>query len=174
MTYLDVKAPTRKVWPALIAGLALFIAGAASIAGVRLFGVRVGFGFVPLLVLAIWPRRAHALISIVLVFSAGLFTDWATGGVVGQWALVFVLIWGFLRPELRGSPFAPIGLFLIWLATCGLALVVLSMSGYFVFGILPDLAPLGHQMIFATLLLPLLLLLRRGLEMRFSDTEDWG
>lgn len=174
MTYLDVQAPTRKVWPALVAGLALFIAGAVSIAGLNMFGVRFGFGFAPLLVLAIWPRRANTLVSLSLVFMAGLFTDWATGGVIGQWALVFVLVWGFLRPELRGSPFAPIGLFFVWLATCGLALVILSMSGYFVFRVLPDFAALGRQMILASLLLPLVTLLRRGLAMRFNDSEDWG
>lgn len=174
MTYLDVQAPTRKVWPALLAGLSLFIAGATSIAGLNLFGAHVGFGFVPLLVLTIWPRRANLLLSLGLVFIAGLFTDWATGGVNGQWALVFVLIWGFLRPELRSSPFSPIVLFLVWLATCGLAIAILSLSGYFVFGILPDFASLGRQMILATLMLPLLMLLRRGLAMRFSDNDDWG
>ena len=174
MTYLDVQAPTRKIWPALIAGLALFIAGAVSIAGLNFFGTRIGFGFIPLLVLAIWPRRANALMSLALVFFVGLFTDWATGGVHGQWTLVFVLVWGFLRPELRDDPFAPIGLFLVWLATCGLALVALSVTGYFVFGMLPDFAALGRQMILATVLLPVLLLLRYGIAVRFSDSEDWG
>lgn len=174
MTYLDVQAPTRKILPALVAGLALFIAGALSIGGVNLFGAYFGFGFIPLLVVAIWPRRAHSVISVALVFFAGLFMDWATGGIVGQCALVFVLVWGFLRPELRASPFALINLFLIWLAICGLALVVLFMSGYFVFGILPDFAPLGRQMALATVLLPVLLLMRYGLALRFSDNEDWG
>lgn len=174
MTYLDVQAPTRKVLPALIAGLALFVAGALSIAGLNLFGAHVGFGFIPLLVITIWPRRAHTVISLALVFFAGLFTDWATGGIVGQCVLVYILTWGFLRPELRSSPFALIGIFSVWLATCGLALVIISLSGYFVFEILPDFAPLGRQMVLATVLLPLMLLLRHGLAARFSDREDWG
>lgn len=174
MTYLDVQAPTRNISSSIVAGLALIIAGALSIAGLNVFGARVGFGFIPLLVLAIWPRRANTLISLGFVFVAGLFADWSTGGITGQWALVFVLVWGFLRPELRSSPFAPFGLFCVWLATCGLALVVLSLSGYFVFGILPDFAALGRQMILASLLLPLFLLLRSGLVKRFSDNEDWG
>lgn len=174
MTYLDVQTQTRKVWPALVASLAVFLAGALSIGGVNLFGVHFGFGFIPFLIIAIWPRRAHRVISIAIVFFAGLFMDWATGGVVGQCALIFVLIWGFLRPELRASPFEPINLFLIWLAICGLALVVIFISGYFVFGILPDFAPLGRQMVLATVFLPLLMLLRYGLAVRFSDNEDWG
>lgn len=174
MTYLDVQAPQRKILPAFLAGLALFLGGIISVAGINLFGVRTGFGFVPLLVLAIWPRQANTLISLAFVFFAGLFTDWGTGGIYGQWALTFVLIWGFLRPELRSSPYAPLSLLLVWLATCGLALVVLSLSGYFVLGIYPDLAVLGRQMILATVCLPAVMLLRRALAARFSDGEDWG
>jgi len=174
MTYLDVQAPQRKFLPALLAGLALFLAGALSVAGINLFGVRTGFGFVPLLVLAVWPRHANTLISLALVFFAGLFTDWGTGGIYGQWALAFVLVWGFFRPEHRGSPFAPQGLFFVWLAICGLAMVVIALSGYFVFGIFPDFAVLGRQMILATICLPAVMLLRRALAVRFSDGEDWA
>lgn len=174
MTYMNIQGSSRKVWPAVIAGVSLFIAGALSIAGLNLFGVRVGFGFIPLIVLAIWPRRADPLVSICIVFAAGLFTDWATGGIRGQWTLVFVLVWGFLRPEIRDDPFAPVHLLLIWLATCGLALLVLSITGFFVFGIMSDVASMGRQMIFATVLMPFLMLLRHGLAVRFNEHEDWG
>lgn len=174
MSFMDAQAPTRTVRSAIIAGFALFLAAATSIAGINLFGVRIGFGFVPLAVLAIWPRHANTLTSLVIVFLAGLFMDWASGGIDGQWALVFVLVWGFLRPQLRSAPFAPISLLLIWLATCGLALVVLSLSGYFVFRIFPDFAALGRQMIFATCLLPVFLLLRSGLAARLNDRDEWG
>ena len=174
MTYLDVQAPLRKKTPAVVAGVALFLAGAISIAGLNVFGERVGLGFIPYLVLAIWPRRANTLVSLGFVFFGGFFTDWSSGGIVGQSSLIFVLIWGFLRPELRSSPFSPVGLFLVWLAICGLALVVMFLSGMFVLGVQPDFAVLGRQMILATALLPLFLLMRRGVEMRFSDREEWG
>lgn len=174
MTYYEMQAPIRKILPALIAGLSLFLASVVSIGGLNIFGAQVGFGFVPLLILTIWPRHANALVSLAFVFFIGLFTDWATGGIIGQWALVFTLIWGVLRPELRGAPFAPIRLLFVWFATCGLALVLLSLSGWFVFGILPDFTSLGRQMIFATLLLPIFMLLRRVVATRFGDREDWG
>ena len=174
MTYLDVHASTRKSFPAIFAGFTLFFAGAISIAGLNIFGVRVGFGFVPLLILAVWPRRAETLLSLVFVFFAGLFTDWATGGVTGQWALIFVLVWGFLRPELRSSPFSPMSLFFVWLAICGLTVSILLLSGFFVFSVFPDFAGLGRQMLLASILLPLIMLLRGPLARRFSDTEDWG
>jgi len=57
MTFLDVQTPQRKTFPALSAGLSLFLASAFSIAGMNLFGRpvhrlgkrgyfgSVGFGF---------------------------------------------------------------------------------------------------------------------------------
>jgi len=89
MTYYDMRTPARKLLPAVVAGAALVLAGAFSIGGVHLFGNHFGFGFMPLLILSIWPRFANTLVSVFLVFGAGLFTDWATGGIVGQWALIF-------------------------------------------------------------------------------------
>jgi len=173
MTYLGIQTQKQKIWPTIVAALSLFMASATSIAGLNLFGAWIGFGFIPLVVLIIWPKRANRFVSLALVFFAGLFTDWATGGIDGQWALVFVLVWGYFRPELRSTPFAPIGLLLVWLTSCGLALVTLSVSGYLVDGIFPDFWAMGRQIILATCLLPVFLLLRHGLAMRANDSEDW-
>ena len=172
MTFLDVQAPQRKIFPALSAALALCLASAISIAGMNLFGVWMSFGFLPLLVLSMWPRQANTLISLGLVFFLGLFTDWAGGAVLGQWALIFVLVWGFMRPEMRESPYSPLRFFLAWLAICGLALVVISVAGYFVFGIMPDFKAIGRQIIMATICLPIILLLRGGLSRLIGDLED--
>jgi len=106
VTYYEMQAPIRKKTPAIVAAIALFLVGAISIGGFHAFGSRYGFGFLPILVLAIWPRYASPLLSIALVFCAGFFVDWATGGILGQWALIFVVIWGVLRPEMRSAPYA--------------------------------------------------------------------
>ena len=174
MTYYEMQAPVRKKTPAILAGIALLVAGAFSIGGVNVLGAYTGFEFIPLIVLAIWPRDANAMLSLVLVFLAGLFTDWATGGLLGQWALVFTVIWGVLRPELRSSPYAPVSFSLAWLAICALALVLISVSGWFVYGVLPDFLSLGYQMIFATVMLPFILVLRSFVAKRFGEREDWG
>jgi len=97
---------------------------------------------------------------------------WAGGAILGQWALIFVLVWGFLRPEMRNSPYSPVKFILAWLAICALAFVVLSVSGYFVFGIMPDFHVFGRQIIMATICLPFILLLRGGLSRLFGDLED--
>ncbi len=174
MTYYEMHAPIRKKLPAILAGVALFIAGAISLGWINIFGMRFEFGFVPLLVLVMWPRHATSLLSLGLVFAAGLFTDWATGGIIGKWALVFIVIWGVLRPELRNSPYAPVSLLLMWLATCGLALVLISVTGWFTRGVLPDFASFGRQIIFATVMLPVFLLLRHNIARRFRERDDWG
>jgi len=174
VTYYEMHAPIRKKTPAVLAGLALFIAGALSIGGINLLGAYAGFEFLPLLVLAIWPRNAHNLLSLAFVFAAGLFTDWATGVTVGQWALVFTVIWGVMRPELRSTPYAPLSFSAMWFAICGLSLVLVSVSGWFVKGIMPDFTVLGLQIILATLFIPLVLLLRRMVAKRVGDREEWA
>lgn len=174
MTYLGVQIAIKRKRPAFIAGAALFLTSAMSISGFNIFESRFGFEFLPLLVLLIWPRRAHTVLSLIIVWSAGLFTDWATGDITGQWALIFILIWGFLRPEMRRDPFAPVSLFFVWLLICLIAILVSSVSGYFIHGIMPDLSPLGRQMSLATLVLPVILILRRAVIVRLKDFEDWG
>ena len=174
MTFLGLQTPTKKMSPALIAGAALFLTAAMTISGLNIFGARFGFEFFPLLVLVIWPRRAHTLMSLTLVWFAGFFTDWATGDITGQWALIFILVWGFLRPEMREAPFAPVSLFCVWVLTCLVTMAILSIAGYFIYGILPDFTPLGRQMSLATLLLPIILLLRKAIVVRLKDYDEWG
>jgi hypothetical protein len=174
MTFYEMRAPVRKVLPAIVAGVALFLSSALSIGGVNLFGAYFGFGFIPLLVLTIWPRHANTGVSLLLVFLAGLFTDWGTGGIIGQWTLVYLVIWGFLRPELRAAPFSLSGLLLAWVAICGITFILIILSGWFVFGIMPDFATLGRQIVFASMMLPMALLSRYIFAKRISENEAWG
>ena len=174
MTYLNMPGTVKRIGPAFAAGVFLFLTGAISFAGLHLFGLRFGFGFLPLVILVIWPRRASTLLSLVLVFLAGLFTDWATGDIRGQWALIFVLVWGYFRPEMRSASNTPLGLIVIWVLVCVIAVIVLSLAGFFVYGVGPNLAPLARQMILASFMLPILVLLRRAILARLNEFDDWG
>lgn len=173
MTYFDMQGPIRKTLPAIIAGVALFLAAVISVSGINVLGYYFGFGFIPLIVIYLWPRLANTLLSLLIIFMAGIFTDWGTDGIIGQWSLVFCATWGFLRPELRNDPFAPLRLLSIWFATCGLALVLVSLSGFFVYGILPDIASIGRQIICATICLPLVILFRHLVSKRMSEADPW-
>mgnify|MGYP001115335226 CR=1 FL=1 len=174
MTFRDTQAPIRSIWAAIGAGLALLLAGALSIISVNLFGQNASFAFLPLIVIAIWPRRASEIASVIAVFAAGIFTDWATGGVVGQWALVFILAWMVFRPELRDQPYAFFQTLIIWVMICGLAIVLLSASGWFIYKVAPDYLALGRQVLLATAVLPFILLLRRWLAYFTGDADEWG
>lgn len=173
MTFRDAQAPVRSVKPALFAGLALFLGGALSIVSVNIWGQSISFAFIPLLVIAIWPRRANEIVSVTLVFAAGLFTDWASGGVTGQWALVFLMTWMLLRPELRDNAYSASQFITAWLAICGLALILLSLTGWFAYRILPDFMTFVRQIALVTVLLPLIFGLRHWLARLFGSDEDW-
>lgn len=173
MSYLGTQAPNRPILPAIIAGVALILAGAFSVGGVNAFDFRFGFGFFPLIVIAIWPRQAHSLVSLLLIFFAGVFTDWATGGIVGQHALILTVIWGVMRPELRSGPYALLSFLPIWVAACGLAIVLYALTGRFVYGVWPDYYVFVREMLAATVLIPIILLLRARLAVVFSDGEEW-
>lgn len=173
MTYFGTQTPSRPVLPAVIAGIALILAGVLSVGGLNIFGARYGFGFCPLIVIAIWPRQAHNVLSVFLIFLAGIFTDWATAGVVGQWSLTLVVTWALMRPELRSEPFSPMSFGLIWFGICCLAVLLLTLSGRFVFGLFPDFSTFARQALIATLFLPVIMLLRAPLARLFSDGDEW-
>lgn len=172
--YYEMQGPNRRTAPAVVAGLLLFLFGALSIGGISVFNLHFGFDFIPLLIIALWPRRARTFLSVILVFLAGLFTDWGTGGVIGQWALIFTVSWALLRPELSGTPYSPTRLIFAWLAICVLAVVLISVSGRFVFDVFPDLASLGRQIILVTLLFPIAAFWRHWIADRLGENETWG
>jgi cell shape-determining protein MreD len=145
-----------------------------SVLSLNVFNTSAGFGFVPLLVILLWPRRANGPISVAGVFIAGLFTDWATGGVLGQWALIYVLGFALLRPEIRNMPFAFLRALLAWFVLAGLAAVLLYASGQFVFGVPADVVAILRQILLATAILPFLLIIRNRLAGATGSSEQWG
>jgi len=174
MTFRDVSAPIRSIWPAVFASLGLLLAGALSVISVSLFGQVASFAFLPLIVLAIWPRRANELASIAFIFLAGLFTDWASGGVPGQWVLVYTLVWMLFRPEMRDQPYAILRFIVIWILICGFATIILSLSGWVIYRVLPDFSAFAFQFVAASLPLPIILLLRHWLAHLSGDAESRG
>lgn len=173
MTFRDAQAPIRSVKAAIFAALALFFGGALSIISVNIAGQSISFAFIPLLVIAIWPRRASQIISVIFIFAAGLFTDWASGGVTGQWALVFLLVWMLLRPELRDNAYSISQFMLAWLAICGFAFGLLSVTGWFAYRVLPDYMAFSRQILLVTALLPPIFGLRHWLARFSRSDEDW-
>ena len=174
MTFVDLQSSQRSVKLALAAGLLLAFLSAVSVLNVNVAGWRVGFGFVPLLVVLLWPRRANGPVSVAVVFLSGLFADWSMGGVVGQWALVYTVIFALLRAELRNEPFAFLRCFFAWLVAVGFVIILLFVSGHFVFGVLPDFGSLLRQAALGTAVLPFVLALRHWTARMAGATDDWS
>lgn len=174
MSFRDVKTPTRSLPAALIAGVFLILAGAFSIVSINVLGKSASLGFLPLIVLVLWPRRANEMASIILIFLAGLFTDWAVGGVVGQSTLIFTIVWIFFRPEMREEPYAFLSLFIIWVLISLLAAALISAAGWFVYRVTPDIMALILQFSVATVMLPCFLLLRRWIAQLYGNGDEWG
>ena len=173
MTFRDVAAPIRSIPIAVFAGFILFVMGALSILSINIFGYELGFGFVPLLVLLIWPRRANEIVSLILVFLAGIFTDWGTAGAIGQSSLVYIVTWALFRPELRVEPYAIRSLIIIW-GLIGLLVSALILgTGLFIYRVVPDVQSLFLQFILASLIIPIFLLLRFWIVSRFINRDEW-
>jgi len=174
MSFRDMSTPLRSLPAAIIAGVFLILAGAFSIVSVNVLGKSVSFGFLPLIVLVLWPRRASEMASIVMIFLAGLFTDWAVGGVIGQSTLIFTIVWMIFRPEMREDPYALFSLLIVWVLIGLLASALIIAAGWFVYRVKPDLVALILQFSLATIMLPCVLLLRRWVTRFYGNGDEWG
>ena len=173
MTFRDVSVSNRSIPIALLAGLCLAVAGALSILSIRGFGQTFSFGFIPLLVLLIWPTRSNEIASLAIIFIAGVFTDWGTAGAIGQSSLIYICIWMLFRPEIRVDPYVFRRLFIVWVLIGIFSVILLSVTGVFIYRIAPDFKSFLTQFILATVFLPIVLGLRYWINARFFSREDW-
>ena len=140
--------------------IALVIVGLVSPLHVSLFGLSWPLLWVPVAILGLWPRRASALPSALLLFAAGLWIDWVTLGAVGQWPLVFVATYALTRPDMA----EPGSGLLTGLARCARALLIavalFVLSGWFVYGAWPEFGVLSRGVLVFVLCLPVMIGLR--------------
>ena len=142
------------------AGLALFLLGLVAPLHLSLFGASWPLLWLPLAVVGLWPRQASCVPSALMLFVAGLWIDWVTLGAVGQWPLVFVGAYAIMRPDLADA-----GRGLVrGLSRCAgallIGLIIFGLSGWFIYGVLPDIALLSRGVLVFAVSLPLLILLR--------------
>lgn len=172
MAVVSNTAPVRRNSHLVPAVLALAVCGLVSPLHVTLFGASWPLIWLPLAVVALWPRQASALPSAVLLLLGGLWVDWATLGAPGQWALVFLVTYAVMRPDQseprRGliSAYARAGLALL------VAVPVLALVGRGVYGVWPDWLVLGRGVSVMLLALPAIALIRDLLAGRASRYDD--
>lgn len=171
---MDVLAPKRVVkkasfFPVVMAFiLCLFVA----FMHVNIAGRTLSLLCLPLLFVALWPRNLNAQLSIAVFLVAGLFIDWGSVGAPGQWALIYLAIFAVTRPDQRLTPLSFWIALRNWFVAVVIAVIILIVTGSFVYGAWPNFTVLAWQFGLATALLPMLYLLRRVIYYIFSQPDE--
>lgn len=158
--------------PILLVIAGLFAATMLAFLNVNIGGQSVSLTALPLAFIALWPRNVHPILTIILVLIFGIFLDWGSGGAPGQWALVFLAVFGILRPDRRGGTLSLILAIRNWLIAALIAFIILCVTGWFVYGIWPNLNVLARQFGLITLLFPFLYLFRQLIYRFTTDPDD--
>lgn len=156
----------------LIPATVLFlITGLLTVLEVRLFGQSWPLTWLPFAVVALWPRQVAILPSGLLMMVGGLWVDWTTLGAPGQWSLIFLMTYFFMRPGRKeGERGLTAGMARLALALMvGLPLFILT--GRLLYGIWPDWSSLGRGVAIVIILTPVLILGRDMLARRMSGDD---
>jgi hypothetical protein len=132
----------------IILTLILTILGVINL---NIAGWNLSLQWLPLIAIALWPRGASPIYSIIALSALGLFQDWVGAGVPGQWALIYLLSYAFTRPFERIKPLSFLFGFIIWLLSAGIAFVVISFSGRIIYSQWPNWIILLRLLLTATL-----------------------
>lgn len=170
MAYLGTSPALRneKLIPA---ALALLIAGLISALDIRFFGSTWPLTWIPFAAVALWPRRVGVWPSSLLLFIGGLWVDWTTWGVPGQWPVVFLLTYALIRPDIReGARGLAAGMTRFILALC-VGLPVFILTGWAIYEVWPDWELLGRGVAVAFIVAPLMIFIRDRLAIRMSQDD---
>jgi cell shape-determining protein MreD len=108
-------------------GLALVLVSMISF-GVGSF--EAALTLVPLSGVFLWPHNASSSLSIVLIFCLGILVDILSNGPFGMWALLYLITYGVLRPDLRSRALSMQRLwfrFIVWVLLIDAVLVLLGV-----------------------------------------------
>jgi len=100
--------------------------------------------------------------------------DWGSNGALGQWALVYLTVFVVLRPDRRDgsvSFFDAIGLWCIGLTV---GVIMLIVTGWLVYGVLPNFIELLWQALLVSVLMPVVVGLRNIIRYFLMDPDDRG
>lgn len=151
--------------------LSLAVASLVSAVHIDLFGTTWSLLWLPFLIVALWPRRAHPLVTAVILFLAGLWLDWATLGAPGQWALVFLITFAILRPDLEARPRGVLAAYRRFGAALLLGVPVFIVTGWLVYRAWPDWISLVKGVSLAALILPVISFLRDRIALQMGEVQ---
>lgn len=173
MTLRNVPMAHENNRTLLGSAIALFFCALASVISLRLFGAGVSLTWLPLIVVALWPRDIFPSLSLAIVFSVGLFVDWANAFAPGQWALCYAVCLYVLKPWNRQKRLRAPGALVNAVIATLISMAVLLVTGRFVYGVWPDPKALALGAALALVILPIVMLLRRSVWRWLTDPDDW-
>ena len=139
-----------------------------------LFGFEFSLQWLPLLAVALWPKGASPIRSVIALLILGLVHDWLVFGIPGQWALIFILSFAAIRPyeRIRSLTFGQAVLF--WLISVAIGVAVFSISGRMIFDQWPNWNAMFRAILSATILFPLFWIFQQWVQVWLSKRMDGG
>jgi len=159
------------VWKGILLMCLLLI---ISVLNVNIAGRTIGFVFLPLIGVCLWPRTDKAVLSIITIFIFGLFLDLLSAGPLGLWPLIFLTVFAVLRPHMRLKAHSFNSALTQWVVALLFALIASYLLGWFARESRPDTTALLFQALAAAALFPLIYGLRHVGRYVFSDADARG
>jgi len=128
------KSVRSYLWQVILLIIIFTIIG---IINFTVFDITISLRWLPLIPIALWPRTAPPIPSIITLFFLGLFQDWVGYDVPGQWALIYIICYAVFRPFQRIKTLEFVQALLLWLGSCLIAFVLLTVSGRLIYGVWP-------------------------------------
>lgn len=138
----------------------------------NVMGQSVALTLLPFIGICLWPRYAHPILSIVIIFVMGLLMDFATNEPLGFRTLIYLTIFSVFRPDKRIKQHVFVSAFLQWFGILILAVILTYGLGWFVRGTRPDIYALINQAILATALFPVAYIVRIIFRYFLTDPDE--
>lgn len=150
----------------------LFFLTILAALNLNILGQSVALSLLPLIGICLWPRYAHPVISIIVIFLFGLLLDFLTNDALGFRTLIYLIIFSVFRPDTRSKQHTFGTAFVQWLGIIILALVAVYFLGWVGRSVRPDLLSLGYQALLTTTLFPVIYFIRHIFRYFLIDPDD--
>ncbi|MEP1230567.1 MAG: hypothetical protein ABJG88_07810 [Litorimonas sp.] len=171
MTFVTphINTSSRNFIPA---SLSLFVCVFLSVLHINIAGESISLLLLPLLIVSLWPREVNTVVTIGTFFVIGIFLDWGTNGVLGQWAIVYLTVFAILRPNRRDHSLSFFNAVSLWCAGLAIATVMLIITGWLAYGVLPNFTTLFRQALLICAFMPVVVFTRNLVRYALMDPQD--
>lgn len=138
----------------------------------NILGQSITLSLLPLVGICLWPRYAHPVISIVIIFLSGLLLDFLTNENLGFRTLVYLTVFSVFRPDARTKEYIFGTALIRWIGVVLLASIVIYFLSRIGRGVKPDIVSMTRQVLIVTALFPIIYFIRHIFKYFLIDSED--